>query len=49
MELSFLFAQAGDVCTPPNPFEWIAIIALISGAGILSVVTGTAVFSSVQL
>ena len=45
MELSFLFAQAGGVCTAPNPFEWVAIIALISGAGILSVVTGTAVFS----
>ena len=45
MEFSFLLAQAGGVCTAPNPFEWIAIVALMSGAGILSVVTGTAVFS----
>ena len=42
MEFSFVFAQVSGVCTPPNPFEWVAIIALISGAGILSAVTGTA-------
>lgn len=45
MEFGFLLAQVGGACTPPNPYEWIAIVALISGAGILSVVTGTAVFS----
>lgn len=45
MEFVFLLTQVGGACTPPNPFEWIAIIALISGAGVLSVATGAAVFS----
>ena len=45
MEFGFLLAQVGGACTAPNPFEWIAIVALISGAGVLSIVTGTAVFS----
>ena len=41
MDFSFLFA-VGGVCTEPNTMEWMAIIALISGAGILSVMTGVA-------
>lgn len=45
MDISFVFAQVGGSCTPPNPFEWVAIIALISGSGVLSIVTGAAAFS----
>ena len=39
---SFIFAQAGNVCTVNDPFEWVALIALISGAGIFSISTGVA-------
>ena len=42
MEFSFIFAQVGGACTAHNPFEWVAIIALISGAGIFSISTGVA-------
>lgn len=45
MDFSFIFAQVGGVCTAPNPFQWAAIIALISGAGVVTITTGTALIS----
>lgn len=42
MEFGLIFAQVGSVCTAPNPFEWVAIIALVTGAGIASISTGAA-------
>jgi hypothetical protein len=44
----FLVAEMGTTCnTSINPFEWMAIIGLITGAGIFSVSTGVAGYALV--
>ena len=45
MDILILFAQLGNTCTPPNPFEWVMIVGLITGAGIFTISTGVAGFA----
>lgn len=48
MSVTFLFAQVGATCTPLNPFELIAVIGLMTGAGILSVSSGMAGYALIM-
>ena len=45
MSVVFLMAETGASCTTTNPFELIAIIGLVTGAGIFTVSTGVAGFA----
>ncbi len=45
MNFLLLFAEVGANCASPNPLEWIAIVGLITGAGIFSLSTGVAGFA----